>query len=208
MSKLSFFLKRVVRIDYRRMGKTMDYLVEKSGRSRAWLLADMTRCALQYNAGYMDYKIAEMYRLNDAQKKTVITRGLSNTIVRRMNNKAYWRLFDDKATFNTLFSEDIRRRWMQFSEATTLDELKAFLQATPDIIAKPLEGSSGVGITHYTKPDFEGREEDFRKELLNKRIGILEERVMQHDRMMALCPTSVNTIRIATLLGDKKQGVV
>ena len=25
---------------------------------------------------------------------------------------------------------------------------------------------------------------------------------------MALCPTSVNTIRIATLLGDKKQGIV
>ena len=208
MSRLTFFIKRVVRIDYKRMHRTMDYLVEKSGKSRAWLLFDMTRCALKYNAGYMDYKIARMYRLNDTQKKTVITRGLSNTIVRRMNDKAYWHLFDDKATFNTLFKEDIRRNWMLFSEHTTLAELKQFLAETPDIIAKPLEGSSGVGITHYTRQDFDGREEAFRQELLQKQIGILEERVIQHDRMMEMCPTSVNTIRIATLLGDKKQGVV
>ena len=32
--------------------------------------------------------------------------------------------------------------------------------------------------------------------------------MIQHPKMMELCPTSVNTIRIATLLGDKKQGVV
>ena len=49
-----------------------------SGKSRLWLLADMLRCALKYNAGYVDYKIAQMYRLNDAQRKTQITRGLSN----------------------------------------------------------------------------------------------------------------------------------
>ena len=46
------------------------------------------------------------------------------------------------------------------------------------------------------------------QELLDSHIGIIEERVIQHPRMMAMCPTSVNTIRIATLLGDKKQGIV
>ena len=32
--------------------------------------------------------------------------------------------------------------------------------------------------------------------------------MIQHPKMAELCPTSVNTIRIATLLGDKKQGIV
>jgi hypothetical protein len=208
MSRLSFFLKRAVRLDFKRLGKTMDFLVERSGKSRAWLTADILRCALKFNAGYMDYKIAEMYHLTDEQKKTVITRGISNTIVRRMNDKAYWHLFDDKAEFNTLFHEDIRRNWMRFGGDTSLEELTEFLCANPDIIAKPLDGSSGVGIARYTQADFKGREEAFRQELLKKKTGILEQRLIQHDRMMALCPTSVNTIRIATLLGDKKQGVV
>ena len=32
-------------------------------------MADMAKCAAKYNAGYVDYKIAEMYRLNDAQQR-------------------------------------------------------------------------------------------------------------------------------------------
>ena len=208
MSKLGFFFKRLFRMDWKAMWKTTKILKERSGKSRVWLLFDMLRCALKYNAGYMDYKIAQMYRLNDEQKKTQITRGLSNQIVRRMNDKKYWYLFDDKATFNELFKDEVRRGWMKVSADTKPDELKAFLAKYPDIIAKPLEGSSGQGIERFTKERWEGREDAFLQELLQKSIGIIEERVIQHPKMMEMCPTSVNTIRIATLLGDKKQGIV
>ena len=208
MGKISFFFKRLVRMDFGKMWKTTAFLKQRSGKSRLWLLCDMLRCALKYNAGYMDYKIAEMYRLTDAQKRTVITRGLSNTIVRRMNDKAYWYLFDDKATFNDLFKDEVKRAWMKIGEQTTAEELKAFLDAQPDVIAKPLEGSSGQGIERFAKEQWQGREAAFLDELRQKSIGNIEERVIQHHRMMELCPTSVNTIRIATLLGDKKQGVV
>ena len=103
MSRLTYMVKRALKMDWKAMWKTTALLKERSGKSRIWLLCDMLRCAIQYNAGYVDYKIAQMYKLNDAQRKTQITRGLSNTIVRRMNDKAYWYLFDDKATFNELF---------------------------------------------------------------------------------------------------------
>ncbi|MCI5955755.1 MAG: hypothetical protein MRZ54_02080 [Clostridiales bacterium] len=208
MSRLSFFFKRLVRMDWKAMWKTTALLKQRSGKSRVWLLCDMLRCALKYNAGYMDYKIAQMYRLNDEQRKTQITRGLSNTIVRRMNDKAYWYLFDDKATFNELFKEEVGRGWMKISADTAPASFVSFLQTYPDIIAKPLEGSSGVGIARYTAEHWLGREAAFLQELLDSHIGIIEERVIQHPRMMAMCPTSVNTIRIATLLGDKKQGIV
>ena len=208
MSKLSFFFKRLVRMDFAKMWKTTEYLKKKSGKSRFWLLCDMLRCAIKFNAGYMDYKISEMYRLTDDQKKTVITRGLSNTIVRRMNNKAYWYLFDDKATFNELFKEHIHRNWLKISADTQLSDFQDFLVHNGDLIAKPLEGSSGQGIEHFTREHWQAREDAFLAELLEKNIGIIEERVIQHPKMMEMCPTSVNTIRIATLLGEKKQGVV
>ena len=50
--------------------------------------------------------------------------------------------------------------------------------------------------------------EAFLKKLREGDIGILEEIVIQHPKMASLCPTSVNTCRIATLLGDKQQGIV
>ncbi|MCI5847439.1 MAG: hypothetical protein MRZ98_07315 [Clostridiales bacterium] len=208
MSKLSFFFKRLVRMDWKAMWQTTAILKERSGKSRLWLLCDMLHCALKYNAGYVDYKIAEFYRLNDAQRRTQITRGLSNTIVRRMNDKAYWYLFDDKSTFNNLFKNEVGRGWLKIGDDISLDDFKAFLAKYPDIIAKPLEGSSGVGIERFTSQHWQGHEADFLQELKDKQIGIIEERVIQHPKMMEMCPTSVNTIRIATLLGDKKQGIV
>ncbi len=208
MRRLSYFFHRVVRIDRKRMADTMDVLVERSGKSRAWLLADMLRCAVKYNAGYMDYKIAQMWKLDDRQKRTVITRGISNDIVRRMNDKSYWHFFDDKTQFNTLFADHVRRKWVLITPDTDLGRLEDITAAGKPLIGKPLEGSSGQGILKYQPDDWAEGMEAFRAKLLADGIGILEEIVIQHPDMAALCPTSVNTCRIATLLGDKKQGIV
>ena len=70
MGKLSYVIKRARKMDYRAMLKTADRLHKKTGKSRIWLMADMAKCAAKYNAGYVDYKIAEMYRLNDAQRRS------------------------------------------------------------------------------------------------------------------------------------------
>ena len=153
MSRLSYFFKRLFKMDWKAMWKTAGLLHERSGKSRIWLLCDMLRCAVKYNAGYVDYKIAQMYKLNDAQRKTVITRGISNDIVRRMNDKAYWHFFDDKTQFNELFKEWIPRKWLLINADTPLDKLEDMM-ALPALIGKPLEGSSGQGILKFTPEDW------------------------------------------------------
>ena len=207
MSRISYVLKRIGKMDFSRMRETARMLHQKTGKPTAWLLMDMARCAARYNAGYMDYKIAEMYRLSDAQRRTVITRGISNDIVRRMNDKAYWHFFDDKTQFNTLFEKWVGRAWLKVDEGLTDKALSAFLAGREEAIYKPLEGSSGQGIVKYKKADWENLPL-FREQLSENGPGILEEVVLQHPDMARLCPTSVNTVRIATLLGDKKEGIV
>ncbi|MDO4733615.1 MAG: sugar-transfer associated ATP-grasp domain-containing protein, partial [Bacillota bacterium] len=208
MGRIQYLIKRLFKMDYRAMWKTTALLKERSGKSRPWLLMDMFRCAVKYNAGYVDYKIAQMYRLNDAQRRTVITRGISNNIVRRMNDKSYWHFFDDKAQFNTLFAEQVRRDWLLIDNAATPEKVEAFLKGKTQAIGKPLEGSSGVGIQRYTSQDWQKGPAAFLGKLKADGIGILEEIVVQHPDMASLCATSVNTVRIATLLGDKQQGIV
>ena len=206
MSRVSYLVKRAVKMDWAAMWKTTALLKERSGRSRLWLLGDMIQCGFKYNAGYIDYKIAHMYELNDEQRKTVITRGISNNIVRRMNDKAYWHFFDDKTQFNELFREWIPRKWLLINESTDVAAL-ADMMTLPQLIGKPLEGSSGQGIVKYEKAEWADLPL-FRDQLLENGPAILEEIVVQHPEMARLCPTSVNTIRIATLLGDKKEGIV
>ena len=195
MSRIGYVLRRIGKMDFKKMNETANMLHKKTGKSKLWLFADMAKCAAKYNAGYMDYKIAEMYKLNDAQKRTVITRGLSNEIVRRMNDKAYWHFFDDKTEFNQTFSKWVQRDWLRCDGNLTQDHLSAFLQDKPAVIFKPLEGSSGQGIEKFAPADWEDMNAFFRK---IKEMGdaILEEVVVQHKCMAALCPTSVNTVRI------------
>ena len=196
-----------MKMDWRRMRQTAVMLHKKTGKSTAWLMRDMLDCAVRYNAGYMDYKIAEMYRLNDAQKKTVITRGVSNAIVRKMNDKAYWHYFDDKTEFNTLFAPHIGRRWMRLDDTTGVGQLRAFLEGLDECLYKPLEGSSGQGIVKFARADW-ADEDAFLARLKAMGNAVLEELVVQHPVMAGMCPTSVNTIRIATMLGDKQEGIV
>ena len=160
-TRMQYFLKRAAKIDRKAMWKTTKLLKKRSGKSRAWLMKDMLQCAVKYNAGYIDYKIAEMYRLNDEQRRTVITRGISNEIVRRMNPKEFWHFFDDKAEFNALFSEYIPRKWLKINAETNTDDLFSLCRGRESLIGKPLEGSSGQGIKKYTAADWQKGPEAF-----------------------------------------------
>ena len=206
MSRISYMIKRAAKMNYGAMLKTANMLHKKTGKSRVWLLADMVRCAAKYNAGYIDYKIAEMYRLNDAQRATQITRGISNSIVARMNDKKFWHFFDNKTEFNELFAAQVRRGWLNLTTASEEDFAK-FLEGRGDIICKPIDGSSGQGILKCTPEEYADPKALYER-LKNAGIGIIEDKVIQHEAIAALCPTSVNTIRVATLLGDKKEGIV
>ena len=206
MGRLSYMMKRAAKMDYGAMLKTANMLHKKTGKSRIWLLADMAKCAARYNAGYIDYKIAEMYRLNDAQRATQITRGIYNSIVARMNDKKFWHFFDNKTEFNQLFSAQVKRGWLNLLEASEEDFAK-FLEGRGDIICKPIDGSSGQGILKCTPEEY-GDPKALYQRLREAGIGIVEDKVIQHPAIAALCPTSVNTIRVATLLGDKKEGIV
>ena len=206
MSRLSYLIQRAARMDYRAMLRTANMLHRQTGKGRVWLMCDMAKCAAKYNAGYVDYKIAQMYRLTDAQRATQITRGISNSIVARMNDKRYWHFFDNKTEFNALFAEQVRRGWLDLTGADRA-AFAAFLQGRGDIICKPVDGSSGQGIFKCTPEDYADPDALYDR-LKAAGIGIVEDKVIQHAAIAALCPTSVNTIRVATLLGDKQEGIV
>lgn len=202
MGKMKYMMQRMARMDYGAMVETAKMLRQKTGKPTAWLMMDMVRCASQYGAGYIDYKIAEMYRLTPAQRATQITRAASNRIVAKMNDKAYWHHFDDKATFNTLFADQVRRDWIDLRTATP-EAFAQWAQGRGDVIGKPIEGSSGQGIVKYPKGQLPSL-----ADIRAQGIDLLEDWVTQHEDMAALCPTSVNTLRIATLLGERKEGIV
>ena len=51
MSRLQYFWNRVFKMDWKAMWKTTGVLKKRSGKNRIWLLCDMLKCAVKYNAG-------------------------------------------------------------------------------------------------------------------------------------------------------------
>jgi len=204
--KLGYVLRRVFSMNSRGMFEKIKEVNEKSGKSKVVIFLDMIYCGFKYQAGYMDYALFEMYNLNKAQRKTVVTRGINNSFIKRFNNPEYTCIFDDKRKFNKAFSDFINREWIDL-EKTDRAEFEGFILKHPEFIAKPFNGMCGKGIEKLTASEFNSSEE-IKAYLISKNLMLLEEVITQHPVMSELHPYCVNTCRVITLLKDGKANVV
>lgn len=202
---LSYILKRVIRINYSQMREKLKELHKKSNKSYIKLLLDIGVCAVRYQAGYMDYALFEMYNLSRAQRKTVVTRGINNSFIKRFNDPAYNEIFDNKVRFAEYFTPFMKRELLDMNGAR-LDELVRFMQKHPVFIAKPVSGMCGKGIEKLNAANFDV--EILYKYLEDKKLLLLEECIEQHHKLQGLCPYSVNTCRVITLNNKGRVSVV
>ncbi|MBQ2945816.1 MAG: hypothetical protein IJD95_04550 [Clostridia bacterium] len=206
MKKLKFLLGRIFDFNYKAFFKTVGELHKTTGKSRIWLFFDIIGCGLKYGAGYADYKLCDYHTLTDAQRKTYVSRGMNNSIVAMMNDKAFINYFEDKRVFNETFSEFIKRKWINMQTATEA-EFEEFLKGLDYIITKPADASCGKGIEKLKASDYKSASELYGY-LKSIGSGIAEECVVQHGDIAALNPYSVNTLRIVTLRANGKPNLL
>ncbi|MBP3390980.1 MAG: hypothetical protein J6L58_04750 [Clostridia bacterium] len=200
MKRILYLIKRILKMDYKGLFKTVKSVHEKSGIGRTKLFFDVVKCGLKYGAGYKDYELCEWWNLNDSQRATYVTRGINNTIVTLLNNKDFYHILDNKIEFNKTFSNYLGRKWLDMQAATT-EDFKAFLQGLDIIISKPSEEACGRGVEKLNVADYPSADALF-EHLKSINSGLVEEFVVQHEAVAKLYPLSVNTYRIVTVLTD------
>ncbi|MBR4694127.1 MAG: hypothetical protein IKP07_04885 [Bacilli bacterium] len=196
MGKIKYLFQRITSMDYKRFFATIDEIHKKTGKSKIFLFFDIVHCGLKYQAGYLDYRLFEMYDLNEKQRKTIITRGINNSIVKRFNDPNYYHCFRNKLEFNKKFNKYLLRDWMEVKE-DNYDEFVAFTEKHNEIMIKPVDGTCGKGIekVKVTKKNVK----EVYENLLETKRYLVEEVAKQCKEIAALHPTSINTIRIVTL---------
>lgn len=204
--KLSYVLRRVFTINTRGFFDKVKEVSEKSSKSKVFVFFDMINCGFKYQAGYMDYAVFEMYNLSKDQRKTIITRGINNSFIKRFNNPEYRHIFADKRKFNSAFSSFVNRGWLDLEKACE-NELEGFLKNNPVFFAKVSNGMCGKGIEKLSASDFASSKE-LREYLLSKNLYLIEEQISQHKEMAMLNPSSVNSCRVVTLFKDGKASVL
>ena len=147
MGKIGYLFKRITSMNYGKMFDTVKEIHDKSGKNSIAIFFDIIHCGIKYQAGYMDYKLFEMYNLNDKQRKTIVTRGINNGIVKKYNNPEYMKYFSDKIVFNKKFNKYLLRDWMEVDGTDeNFEKFKEFCEKHKSILVKPLSESCGKGV--------------------------------------------------------------
>ena len=180
-----------------------------SKESHKWKLAvffDMLWCAVKYNIGYLEYQVFGFAHVRGKKRKTFMTMNYNLALIRRVNDKRYTDLFEDKIQFNQRFKEYIGREFLDLNHASAA-EFGAFLQGKEYVFAKECGNFGGQGVERLEVRSFPDVDKLYHQ-LKNNKQYLVEEQVVQDERMNALCPSSVNTIRIVTLLVGQEAHVM
>ncbi|MBO6158354.1 MAG: hypothetical protein J6P72_03705 [Firmicutes bacterium] len=205
-----YLAKRVLNMDFKAMAGKIDGIHKKTGKNPVLILADMANCAVRYGAGYMDYDLFEMYDLTPEQRDTYITRGRSNELVKKYNDRSYSHTFDYKDEFDAKFSKYLHRDWAPITETGTEDKARALkvIEAHDIVFAKPVDGSCGKGVERLVKADFDSAEALYNYVKAYGKRYVLEEEIRQHPKVSSIYPGSINTVRIVTILKDDVAHVI
>ena len=206
MKKIRFIFKRLRNFNFSAMFKTASIVSKKTHRLYVFVLIDIVYCGLKYQAGYNDYLEFEFYLLNNKQRKTYLTAGKNNEIVRKYNNKEYWHLLDNKIEFNKIFDKYLKREWLDLTKAT-VDNFKDFVSKHDVIIVKPIDDCGGNGVKKTDTKEYKSLEDLYNMLKSNKQF-LVEEYIIQHEEMSRLSPSSVNTLRMFTINLNGKVNVL
>lgn len=205
MKKIKYLFKTIKKMDFKNMFKIAKQVSKKAHKPFIFTLFDIIHCGLKYQAGYYDYQEFEFYLLNKEERKTYLTRGINNSLVKKYNNKDYWYLLQDKIEFNKKFNKYLKREWIDLRN-TSLEEFEKFLNKKDYVIAKELDNCGGKGITKV-KVDKKNAKK-IRNELIKNKQYLVEEMIIQNKKIDKLYNGSVNTLRFFTFFDGKETHIL
>ena len=182
------------------MFKIAKAISKKTNKNTYLIVIDMIKCGLKYQAGYYDYQEFEFYNLNNDERKTYLTRGKNNEIVKKFNDKTSFHKFENKAEFNYIFNKYLKRNWMVLNNNNYAD-FEKFLKTNKAIIVKPIDDEGGNGVEKFVYSNDLNCEELYNKLIDNGQL-LIEECIKQHSDMNILYDKSVNTMRMFTFYKD------
>lgn len=147
----------------------------------------------------IDYIQYEYFNRNKYSRESFIDYNKLHELIDKVNNKDKEEIFNSKILFNKTFKDYLNRDWINVDEAT-LEGFTNFVKSHEEIIVKPSEGSFGIGIEILKSENVDS------KELYGKLKGkntFVESVVKQHPDLAAFNDTTLNTLRMVTMVDSK-----
>ncbi|MFH8249901.1 sugar-transfer associated ATP-grasp domain-containing protein [Microbacterium sp. B2969] len=192
--RLRYLAGRARRIDVGSVLERAHEAAEEHGKWRPAIVVDMLWQAGLRNVGFQDYIDYDFAILNKAERATYMTHPVSNQLSQKYDHPDFRGLFQDKIEFDRRFSEHLHRDWMVVEEGNA-DAVREFAQRLGTIVTKEPVGQAGTGVHRYHATEIEDWDA-FHRGLLERGELLIEEVIVQHADLAAVCPGTVNTTRV------------
>ena len=206
MSVKNFMVRKVKAIDKEKLDKLANDIAKRNNKSVSYVKRDMIKNFLRYGIGYTDYLKGDYINLTKEQKKTYVTTKSFYKLLHYLNNPKYDACMSDKIVFNRIFNKYLFRDWIDI-RSTSVEDFKKFLKDKKTIFAKPPTDFGGHGIQKIAVKDIQDAAK-LRKELLDKKLYLVEDAIIQHKELDKLNPYAVNSFRVVTLVKDGKSYIL
>lgn len=200
LHRLRVLADRAAHVDLGSVTRRARFTAKAHGKSYPLVLADMLWSAARHRVAFNDYVEFDFAILTRAERATWVTSPLALELSNRYDDPAHVHHFHHKVEFNRLFDRFLGREWLELHDGN-VDELRAFAERHPVLIAKVPVSKSGMGVRRYDTSDVTDWE-GFHADLVAKGEVLVEECIQQHADLAAVCPGTANTTRVTTFVKD------
>ena len=201
---IPYYFKKLDRVKFNRF---FTYVKKNYNYSGLRLWKDILVSALKYNISLLDYFYFRFFELNKIQRKEYAGTGYMYEYQLVMNPKVHRDILENKILFNTQYAQFIKHKfWEKTVVLLSKGKRDEILSTQQKVILKSSNGQCGEGIQLI---DITGINQTKFIELLNATGNdLIEEYIEQHDNLMRLSPSGLNTVRIFTQLSKENEVVI
>lgn len=173
---------------------------------------DLTRCYLLYGITPDEYFMHQFQNKKDDYRSTILSRKLKDDLTVKYTGNQAWKYFGeiwDKWSFYNITKDFFKRDVCKIENDDDFLLFKNFCEKHKRFIAKPRKASSGIGV-HFIEITSENSVEKIFEKYKSFEGGMwmFEEIVNQSSDMASWHPSSVNTIRIPSIMTSKGPEVI
>lgn len=205
-------LKRIIylgyyykKLDKSKFKKFVDYVINKQNITKIGLLKNVVVASLKYNISIFDYFYFRFYKLTNLEKETYAGTGYMYEYQLQMNPKSKREILENKLIFLKKYSKFINHKYSSKKEFLSKTSLanKLLNNESGKLVLKSSDGQCGEGIKIIDLKKI--NKDELLEELHKTNNYFIEEFIIQHDDLMKLSPSGLNTIRIFTQLNKNDE---
>ena len=192
---LFYYLKK---LDWKKFRLFLNYASDRTARSKGSLLLDNFKSVLVYNISILDYFYFRFFEKTRSERRKWAGTGYLYEYQLKMNPRQARMVLEDKIQFLQHFGPFFRRQYSDIQTVKSDPDLLKQLMENPSgrLVLKGSRGQVGAEVEVIACKDFSPA--DLIDYMMEKDYDLLEEYVVQHQSVMALSPSGLNTVRVFT----------